>query len=46
MGENKMALNIARQLKAMGMTVADIQKATGLSAEEIEKLFADTNDNE
>lgn len=46
LGENKMALNIARQLKAMGMTFADIQNATGLPAEEIEKLFADTNDKE
>ena len=45
-GRNEMAQNIAGQLKAMGMSFADIQKATGLPAEEIEKLFADTNDKE
>ncbi len=34
-GEQAKALNIARNLKSMGLGVADIQRATGLSEEEI-----------
>ena len=34
-GEQTKALDIARNLKSMGLGVADIQKATGLSEEEI-----------
>ena len=37
-GEQAKALNIARNLKSMGLGVADIQKATGLSEEEILEL--------
>ena len=37
-GETKAKLEMARNLKAMGMTSDIITKATGLSAEEIEKL--------
>ena len=37
-GEQVKALNIARNLKSMGLGVADIQKATGLSEEEIREL--------
>ena len=37
-GEQTKALNIARNLKSMGLGVADIQKATGLSEEEILEL--------
>ena len=37
-GEQTKALNIARNLKSMGLGVADIQKATGLSEEEIREL--------
>ena len=37
-GEQTKALNIARNLKSMGLEVADIQKATGLSEEEILEL--------
>ena len=37
-GEQAKALNIARNLKSMGLGVAAIQKATGLSEEEIREL--------
>ena len=37
-GEQTKALNIARNLKSMGLGVEDIQKATGLSEEEIREL--------
>ena len=37
-GEQTKALNIARNLKSMGLGIADIQKATGLSEEEIREL--------
>ena len=37
-GESKMKIDIARNLKQMGLPVADIVKATGLTAEEIAAL--------
>ena len=37
-GEHKKALDIARELKKMGLAITDIAKGTGLSIEEIEKL--------
>ena len=37
-GEQAKALNIALNLKSMGLGIADIQKATGLSEEEIRDL--------
>ena len=37
-GEHKKALDIARKLGKMGLTITDIAKSTGLSIEEIEKL--------
>ncbi|MGM9698388.1 MAG: hypothetical protein ACI3Y0_07065, partial [Prevotella sp.] len=37
-GEQTKALNIARNLKSMGLGVADIQKATGLSEDEVGAL--------
>lgn len=37
-GRAKERIEIARNLKTMGMNNVDIQKATGLSIEEIEKL--------
>ena len=37
-GRVERALEIARSLKGMGISMADIAKATGLSAEEIEIL--------
>ena len=37
-GEQVKALNIALNLKSMGLGIADIQKATGLSEEEIRDL--------
>ena len=37
-GEHKKAVAVAQNLKQMNLSVADIVKATGLTAEEIEKL--------
>lgn len=37
-GEAKRSIDIARNLKQMGLSVADIIKATGLTAEEIAQL--------
>jgi predicted transposase/invertase (TIGR01784 family) len=37
-GELNKAKNVAKNLKAMGMELEDISKATGLSVAEIEKL--------
>ena len=37
-GEQKMAMSVARNLKLMNLSVADIAKATGLTEEEIEKV--------
>ena len=37
-GEQKKAMSVARNLKLMNLSVADIAKATGLTEEEIEKV--------
>lgn len=37
-GEQKMAMSVARNLKLMNLSVADIAKATGLTVEEVEEL--------
>lgn len=37
-GEKSKQLEIARNLKRMGLSTADTCKATGLSAEEVERL--------
>ena len=37
-GERNKAHDIAKNLKALGMSVSDISKSTGLSPDEIEKL--------
>lgn len=37
-GEKKKAIEVALQLKAMGLAAEDIAKATGLSTEEISQL--------
>jgi predicted transposase/invertase (TIGR01784 family) len=37
-GEQKKAMSVARNLKLMNLSVADIAKATGLTEEDIDKL--------
>ena len=37
-GEQIKAMSVARNLKQMNLSVADIAKATGLTEEEIEKV--------
>ena len=37
-GERKKALDVARNLKAMGLSADDISKATGLSPDEVKSL--------
>ncbi|HCL5325217.1 TPA: hypothetical protein N2G48_003890, partial [Salmonella enterica] len=40
-GAAEKAQAIARQLRNMGMTLEQIEQATGLSGAELKKLFAD-----
>ena len=37
-GEKTKAVEIAQQLKSMGLSVEDVAKATGLTADEVKKL--------